>query len=424
MAINAISGVCAGILTARKGPVRKGCFVQSVPQLLILLLTLLFGSEAMAAEAAVTGIRLGDQANGTRVVLDITGDIHHHVFTLPNPYRVVIDLPEIEWRLPGLTLSVGSGLVRQFRYGLFEPGVSRVVLDVSGPVVVTRSFMLRPTADFGYRLVLDLEPVSAENFSAQTKTAPPPETTSQTRAATLAEPEPKPRGDKPIIVVDAGHGGIDPGTTGLSGGYEKAVTLAFALELKRQIEAAGRYRVMLTRERDIFISLRKRVELARVNGADLFISLHADALANRRVSGAAVYTLSEKASDAEAEELAARENKSDVIAGVNLAEEGYDENVANILIELAIRETMNQSAEFVGFIIPELGKEISLLRKTHRYAGFRVLKAPDVPSVLIEMGYLSNPGDEARLLDANHRRHLMGAVVRAVDGYFQARDRG
>ncbi len=181
---------------------------------------------------------------------------------------------------------------------------------------------------------------------------------------------------------------------------------------------------MLTRERDIFISLRKRVELARVNGADLFISLHADALANRRVNGAAVYTLSEKASDAEAEELAAKENKSDVIAGVNLADEGYDENVTNILIELAIRETMNQSAEFAGFIIPELGKEISLLRKTHRYAGFRVLKAPDVPSVLIEMGYLSNPTDEARLLDANHRRHLMGAVVRAVDGYFQARDRG
>ena len=424
MAFNAISSVCAGILTAGEGPARKGCLVRSVPRLLVLLLTLLFGSEAMAAEAAVTGIRLGDRANGTRVVLDITGDIHHRVFTLADPYRVVIDLPEIEWRLPGLTLSVGGGLVRQFRYGLFEPGVSRVVLDVSGPVVVTRSFMLRPTADFGYRLVLDLELVSAENFTARAKTTPPPETTSQTRAATLAEPAPKPRGDKPIIVVDAGHGGIDPGTTGLSGGYEKTVTLAFALELKRQIEAAGRYRVMLTRERDIFISLRKRVELARVNGADLFISLHADALANRRVSGAAVYTLSEKASDAEAEELAAKENKSDVIAGVNLADEGYDENVANILIELAIRETMNQSAEFAGFIIPELGKEIGLLRKTHRYAGFRVLKAPDVPSVLIEMGYLSNPGDEARLLDANHRRHLMGAVVRAVDGYFQARDRG
>ena len=398
--------------------------MQSVLRLLVLLLTLLFGPEAMAAEAAVTGIRLGDQANGIRVVLDITGDVEHHVFTLSDPYRVVIDLPEIEWRLPGQTLGVGGGLVRQFRYGLFKQGVSRVVLDVSGPVMVKRSFMLRPTADFGYRLVLDLEPVSAEKFTRLAKIAPPTETIRQTQAVAPVEPKPTPSGGKPIIVIDAGHGGIDPGTTGLSGGYEKTVTLAFALELKRQIEAAGGYRVMLTRERDIFISLRKRVEMARLNGADLFISLHADALANRRVSGAAVYTLSEKASDAEAEELAARENKSDVIAGVNLADEGYDENVANILIELAIRETMNQAAEFANLIIPELGKEISLLRKTHRYAGFRVLKAPDVPSVLIEMGYLSNPKDEARLLDANHRRHLMGAVVRAVNSFFQTRDRG
>ncbi len=395
--------------------------MRSLPRLLVLLLSLPFAPQAVAAEAAVTGIRLGEQSYGTRVVLDITGDVHHKVFTLPDPYRVVIDLPEVEWRLPGRTLSVGNGLVRQFRYGLFKPGVSRVVLDVSGPVAVKRSFMLQPTADFGYRLVLDLEPVSRESFAREAKLTPSPEAP---QAETPSEPTPKPSGAKPLLVIDAGHGGIDPGTTGLSGGYEKEVTLAFALELKRQIEASGRYRVMLTRDRDVFISLRKRVELARVNGADLFISLHADALANRRVNGAAVYTLSEKASDAEAEELAAKENKSDVIAGVNLAGEGYGEDVANILIELAIRETMNQSAEVAALIIPELAKEISLLRKTHRYAGFRVLKAPDVPSVLIEMGYLSNPQDEARLLDPAHRRQLMGAVVRAVDGYFKARDRG
>ena len=161
--------------------------------------------------------------------------------------------------------------------------------------------------------------------------------------------------------------------------------------------------------------------MARDNGADLFISLHADALANRRVSGGAVYTLSEKASDAEAEEFAARENKSDVIAGISLVGEGYGEDVTNILIDLAMRETMNLSVEFAAFIIPELAKEMSLLRKTHRYAGFRVLKAPDVPSVLIEMGYLSNPKDEARLLNPVHRHKLMGAVLRAIDGYFDRR---
>ena len=393
--------------------------MRSLFRLFVLLPPLLFGPEAMAAEAAVTGIRLGDQAQGTRVVLDITGDVAFDIFTLPDPYRVVIDLPEVEWRLPGKTLSVGNGLVRQFRYGLFKPGVSRVVLDVSGPIMVKRSFMLQPTADFGYRMVIDLEPISAESFSQQAKLAPESEPAE-------ASPPSQPATDngKPLIVIDAGHGGVDPGTTGLSGGYEKAVTLACALELKRQMESGGRYRVVLTRERDVFIELRKRVEMARDNGADLFISLHADALDNRRINGAAIYTLSETASDAEAEELAARENKSDVIAGINLAGEGYDENVANILIDLAMRETMNLSAEFAALVIPELGKEISLLRKTHRYAGFRVLKAPDVPSVLIEMGYLSNPKDEARLLDATHRRKLMGALVRAVDGYFNARDRG
>ena len=404
--------------------------MRSLLRLLVLLLTPLFGPEAVAAEAAVTGIRLGEQTYGTRVVLDITGQVEHRVFTLPDPYRVVIDLPEVEWRLPGKTLSVGRGLVRQFRYGLFRPGVSRVVLDVSGPVAIKRSFMIKPTADFGHRLVLDLEPVSVEDFNRLSKLTPPPEEP----AAAAAPPPPKPRREpesgsppvtepavgnaRPLIVVDAGHGGIDPGTTGLSGGYEKAVTLASALELKRQLKASGRYRVILTRERDVFIRLRKRVEVARVNGADLFISLHADALANRRVSGAAVYTLSEKASDAEAEAFAARENKSDVIAGIHLVGEGYDDDVANILIDLAMRETMNLSAEFAAFIISELATEIDLLRKSHRYAGFRVLKAPDVPSVLIEMGYLSNPKDEARLLDGPQRHKLMSAVVRAIDRYF------
>lgn len=396
--------------------------MRSLLLLLVLSLTLPPGHEAVAAEVAVTGIRLGNQAGGTRVVLDITGDVKHSIFTLPDPYRVVINLPEIDWRLPGKTLSVGTGLVRQFRYGLFKPGVSRVVLDLSGPVLVKRSFMLKPTADFGYRLVIDLESVSVERYSRQPSTAPPPE---------AAPPPPMPvkkpdvpsstKLGKPLIVVDPGHGGIDPGTTGLSGNYEKAVTLAYALELKRQIIVGGRYRVIITRERDIFIRLQKRIEVARANGADLFISLHADALADRRVRGTAVYTLSEQSSDAEAEALAAKENKSDAIAGINLVGEGYDEDVTNILIDLARRETMNLSAEFANIVIPELGKEIRLLRKTHRYAGFRVLKAPDVPSVLIEMGYLSNPEDEARLYDPAHRRKLMSAVIRALDTYFDQR---
>ena len=398
-----------------------GLLSRSLWRPLVLLMLSLFMSNAAGAEPAVTGIRLGVQADGTRVVLDLTAALEYTIFTLADPYRVVIDLPEVEWRLPATSLEVGRGMVQRFRYGLFRAGVSRVVLDVSEPVVVRRSFMLEPTADFKFRLVLDLAPVSDEAFARQARLAPPPEPAAAPEAPAVPEAAPGAQGGRPVVVIDPGHGGVDPGTIGLSGGYEKVITLASALELQRQLKATGRYRVVLTRTRDIFVSLLRRLEIARASGGDLFISLHADALADRRFHGAAVYTLSETASDAEAAELAARENKSDIIAGIDLASAAYDDEVASILIELAQRETMNLSAEFAAVVIPELGREGGLLRKSHRYAGFRVLKAPDVPSVLIELGYLSNPEDEARLLDPAHRRALMGAIVRATERYFDHR---
>ena len=392
-----------------------GDVLRSLWRPLIWLILPLIVSQAAAAGPAVTGIRLGAQAETTRVVLDLTADLEHTIFTLPDPYRVVIDLPEVEWRLPAKTLNVDHGMVQRFRYGLFQPGVSRVVFDMAGPVVVSRSFMLQPTADFAWRLVLDLAPVSAADFDRQAALAPLPEPAPPPEAA------PASKGAKPLVVIDPGHGGIDPGTIGIGGGYEKAITLACALELGRQIEADGRYRVLLTRDRDVFVPLRQRVKIARDNGADLFLSLHADALDNRTIKGATVYTLSENASDREAAELAAKENKSDVIAGVNLADSVYDGDVAEILIDLAQRETMNLSAEFAYLAIPELAREGDVLRKSHRFAGFRVLKAPDVPSVLIELGYVSNPQDEARLNDPAHRRLLMAALRRAIDNYFAAR---
>ena len=394
-----------------------GLLSRSLWRPLVLLTLPLFMSNAAGAEPAVTGIRLGVQVDGTRVVLDLTAALEYTIFTLADPYRVVIDLPEVEWRLPGTSLAVGRGMVQHFRYGLFRAGVSRVVLDVSEPVAVRRSFMLQPTADFNFRLVLDLAPVSTEEFTRQAQLVPPPEPA----APPVPEAAPGAESDRPLVVIDPGHGGVDPGTIGLSGGYEKVITLACALELQRQLEATGRYRVVLTRARDIFVSLRRRVEIARASGGDLFISLHADALADRTFHGAAVYTLSENASDAEAAALAAKENKSDIIAGIDLASDAYDNDVTSILIELAQRETMNLSAEFAATVIPELGRAGGVLRKSHRYAGFRVLKAPDVPSVLIELGYLSNPGDEARLLDPAHRRVLMDAIVRATDRYFDQR---
>ncbi|MCR6631721.1 MAG: N-acetylmuramoyl-L-alanine amidase [Magnetospirillum sp.] len=231
-----------------------------------------------------------------------------------------------------------------------------------------------------------------------------------------AEPKGLPADGKPVVVIDPGHGGVDPGAIGVSGIYEKYITLAVARELKAALEKNGRYKVYLTRDRDIFIRLRDRIAIARQYNADLFISLHADSVANPQLKGLSVYTLSQNASDSEAQALADKENKADLIAGIDLSHESAD--VANILIDLAQRETMNRSAGFAGGVVDEVGREANLLGNTHRFAGFAVLKAPDVPSVLIEMGYLSNEAEERNLRQPEHRVKLAKSISRAVDRFF------
>lgn len=241
-------------------------------------------------------------------------------------------------------------------------------------------------------------------------------------APARAAPEPAPQGRSPrsegkaVVVIDPGHGGVDPGALGVSGIYEKHITLAMARELKAQLEKGGRYKVQLTRDRDIFIRLRERVAIARQYGADLFISLHADSVANPQLAGLSVYTLSQTASDGEAQTLADKENKADLIAGIDLSHESAD--VANILIDLAQRETMNRSAGFAGGVVTELGRETTLLGNTHRFAGFAVLKAPDVPSILVELGYLSNSTEEKLLRQPDYRAKLAKGIARAVDRHF------
>ena len=220
----------------------------------------------------------------------------------------------------------------------------------------------------------------------------------------------------PMVYIDPGHGGPDPGTIGHDGAFEKNITLAVAQELQRQLVASGRYRVMLTRIDDRFVALRERFELARLDHADLFISLHADSSFVGDPRGASIYTLSETSSDAEAAALAAKENKADLIAGVDLSKQNVV--VTSILIDLAQRETKNLSARFAERLVEELRRVTLLLPNSHRYAGFAVLKAPDIPSVLIELGYLSNARDEALLLSAVHRAKLAAAMLRAIDGYF------
>jgi N-acetylmuramoyl-L-alanine amidase len=383
---------------------------------------------SVTAGAVVTDLRVGHHSDVTRLVLDFDQRIRFNVFTLAVPDRVVVDLSEVGWRLPSRPLPERTGFLQRLRYGLFKAGTSRLVLDVTKPVDVLDAYLLSPEKGGAYRLVLDLvprgkgKPGSVGNhtngFPAAPQTSATQTATTQTAALAIPLQPRKPKVDRTrrVIVLDPGHGGVDPGATGVSGIHEKRITLAVAQLFKKHLERTGRYKVVLTRQRDIFIRLRDRVRLARDAGAELFISLHADSVRNRKIRGLAVYTLSERASDREAATLAEQENKSDLIAGIDLS--GESKEVTNILIDLAQRESMNQSARFASRLVKELARETKLLRNTHRFAGFAVLKAPDVPSVLLELGFLSNHRDEKALKNWKYRNKLAAALTRGVDGYF------
>ena len=223
-----------------------------------------------------------------------------------------------------------------------------------------------------------------------------------------------------MIAIDPWHGGVDPGAIGVSGVREKDITLAAARQLKSSLESTGRYKVVMTRSRDVSLGLRQRITASRRAAADIFISLHADSVANPSVKGLSVYTLSETASDREAAKLAEKENKADLIIGMDLTNESSD--VRNILIDLAQRESMNLAAHLAAKLISQLKRQVTLLRNTHRFAGFAVLKAPDVPSVLLEMGYLSNREEEKSLKESAYRQKLVVSIVRALDSYFADTD--
>ncbi len=400
---------------------------------------------ASAADSVVTDVRVGVHAQATRVVLELTKPVSFSAFTLDDPKRVVIDLPEVGWQLPPEPLPTATGVFDKLRYGLFQPGNSRLVLDIRAPATIAQAFLLEPKDGQRHRLVVDLTPASRQAFlqsvagqpvrvaattAAERPGLAPPRLASAapaidgkggTAAATpfrLAprKPEPKHGGAKHVVVVDPGHGGVDPGTIGPSGVYEKNIVLAMARELKKQLEATGRFKVVMTRDRDIFVRLRDRVQIAREAKAELFISVHADTVRNKSIHGPSVYTLSEKASDREAAELAEKENKADLIAGIDLSRETPE--VTNILIDLAQRESMNESARFAAGLVEQLKHTTSVLRNTHRFAGFAVLKAPDIPSVLLELGFLSNPQDERALKSRAHREKVAAAITKAVAAHF------
>ncbi len=388
----------------------------------MVVMTVAAGLSAAGA-TTVTGVRLGQNGDFTRLVLDLDDASSFRTFLLDGPPRVVVDFPPMDWRLLKTAGRQGRGVIAGFRFGVFDRGTSRMVLDLKRPARVAQAFILPPREGYGYRFVIDLKPVGQKEFSAILRPSREgmPAAMAATRPAAIRLPPvpvARPRQRLPVVVLDPGHGGIDPGASSLNGHREKDITLAIARNLARHLRATGRVKVVMTRNRDIFLKLRERVRIARRAGADLFISLHADTISRSSVRGASIYTLSETASDKEAAALAAKENKADVIAGVNLS--GHSEDVAEILIDLAQREAMNASASFVSYLLPAMRRHgIKLLRKPHRSAGFRVLKAPDVASVLLELGYLSNRRDESRLLSRKGQSEIAAAITDAVLAYLE-----
>jgi N-acetylmuramoyl-L-alanine amidase len=381
-------------------------------------------ADAGAKPAAATDARLAGDDKQTRLVIDLSRKIDMRAFTLPEPYRVVIDTPQVNFQLPPKTGEHGRGLIKAFRYGLVMQGGSRIVIDVTGPVRVAKAFVLDPVEGQPARMVIDLTPVDRDTFLRATAI--------DNRLPRPSEQPPHPDGDaavpsadpRPVVVLDPGHGGIDNGTRARSGELEKDLALQFAIMLRDKLEKTGKYRVAMTRSDDTFVELAERVRFARLRQAQLFISIHCDALARGEgeAEGATVYTLSEQASDAEAQRLADAENRADVIAGVNLAAEPND--IADILIDLAQRETKTFSTQFARQVVGDLRGAAHLHKHPLKSAGFRVLKAPDVPSVLIELGYVSSPGDLKELVSESWRSRAGESILHAVNTFFAPRFAG
>jgi N-acetylmuramoyl-L-alanine amidase len=374
--------------------------------------------------------RLAGDARQTRFILDLDRTIPFRAFALADPYRVVLDIPQVSFKLAAGTGAAGRGLIKAFRYGLVMPGGSRIVFDLTSPAKIAKSYVLEAANDQPPRLVIEFEEVDRTAFVQSLSPENRPElrpaiadanaAVAPVDASAVAKPA-LVNDTRPLIVIDPGHGGLDNGTQAGGDVMEKNLVLGFGLALRDRIEKSGKYRVVMTRTDDTFIPLNDRVKAARTQGAALFVSIHADALPRREgdAQGATIYTLSDKASDAEAERLAEAENKSDAIGGVNLTDEPTE--VADILIDLAQRETRTFSNRFARLLMGEMKNTARMHKHPLKSAGFRVLKAPDVPSVLVELGYVSNKGDLEHLVSENWRTKTVGSMAQAIDAFFAKR---
>ncbi len=375
------------------------------------------GKPSYAADdlAALTYQAAGDELR-TRVVINFDREPDVSTMLLDQPHRLAIDMPKAVFAFDKKSIEP-RGLITDVRYGLIDDARSRLIFTIKGPFAVEQLNVIKNENSPGYRLVADFVASSDRKFAealttqnaitASTEAAPKGD-----RIATAA-PNEVSKAPKPFtVVIDPGHGGIDSGAESASGILEKNVTLMFAQQLREQLSKLPGLRVEMTRNGDEFLRLTERVRIARQYEADLFVSLHADTINSGNIRGATVYTVSDKASDAESRAMADRENRSDAVAGITFDNETPE--IADILMDLTRRETHTFSLSFAKTVVKSLKKDVNMINNPHRFAGFQVLRAPDVPSVLVEIGYLSNQEDERLMLDPVWRGHVAERLAAAV----------
>ena len=425
------------------------------------LCVMLTANTSLLAQNSVTGMRIGvltvDDSPGLRLVVETRSPLKPQLSLLADPYRLVIDMPDVSWQVDALPQrgNLGLGLARAYRFGSPKIDTGRLVIELNQPAAPARAFAL-PPASGGERFVVDLVNVGDTAFmvaaaalkkSLGVKFAAPTADLTIANSPTIAIGQqmklpkskrslqakqsagtrksdidsalmPTRKNRRWVVFIDAGHGGKDPGAIGKSGTKEKVVTLAAARDLATQLAATGKIEPILARRDDRYLRLRERIRLARRQQADVFISLHADSAQSVKARGISVFSLSDKASDKEAAALALKENKADLIGGPELSAE--DPDAAGELLRMFQRESMNQSSHLAAAILAQIRDMPGGDRRGHRFAGFAVLKAPDMPSVLIEMGFLSNRDDEKNLLNSDYRSKLNSRLTKAIINYLNA----
>jgi N-acetylmuramoyl-L-alanine amidase len=405
------------------------------------LLLMVLAADIFAASADVRSVRLWRAPDNTRLVFDLSGPVQHNVFTLSSPNRIVIDIPGAQLATKLELLSLSNTPITSIRSAQRADDL-RLVIDLSS-VVSPKSFSLAPNQQYGNRLVVDLydqsdvvsSAVSAAVNKSSDKPVAPVSTPAPVVAATKPEPKPipaetapanlppMPKGKRAIVIaIDAGHGGEDPGALSpVKGQYEKHVTLSIAKELQRQINAERGYRAELVRTGDYFIPLRKRTQIARKQGADLFVSIHADAAQNTSAFGASVFALSDRGATSEtARWLADSENQSDLIGGAgNVSLDDKDKMLAGVLLDLSMTSSLSSSLNVGQKVLQNVGRVTPLHKRRVEQAGFMVLKSPDIPSILVETGFISNTHEAKKLSSASHQQALARSIQTGVRQFFQ-----